>query len=222
MQKPTIGIVGLGIVGTPMLRWFTQYKGYQRNVDLFCYDTDPKLGFHDDVYLADWIFVCVPTPPNSDGSCNISIVKDVVAKIPDNKLVIIKSTVLPGTTQCLQDRYKLKRFIFNPEFLTESNAWEDFIHPSRQILGVTVCSQPESINVLQMLPLASFTRPSMTTQNGGKVLSATEAELAKYASNIFGYIKVVYGNMLADVCHVLQRYGDIPYHDHVSYENVRD
>ena len=65
------------------------------------------------------VFVAVPTPPNPDGSCNTSIVKSVVAQIPDGKTMVIKSTVEPGTAEELQKKYPKKHFLFNPEFLTE-------------------------------------------------------------------------------------------------------
>ena len=117
-QKLKVGIIGLGMVGEPIRRWFEDLNGRKRGKDLFCYDSDPKKIFKDDVNKADVVFVSVPTPSNPDGSCNTSIVESVVAQIKDGKIIIIKSTVEPGTVQRLQDKYPKKRFIFNPEFLT--------------------------------------------------------------------------------------------------------
>ena len=109
-----IGIVGLGMVGGPVKRWFEELNGYKRGKDLFCYDADPKKGYIDDVNMADVIFIAVPTPSNPDGSCNVSIVELAVSKIKDNKIVVIKSTVSPGTVERLQKKYPKKRLIFNP------------------------------------------------------------------------------------------------------------
>src|SRR3989344_2131429 len=96
-KRLKIAIIGLGMVGEPIKRWFEEYHNYRRKKDLFCYDTDPKKGYSDNFNLADIIFVAVPTPPNPDGSCNTSIVEGAVKTIKDGKIVVIKSTVSPGT-----------------------------------------------------------------------------------------------------------------------------
>src|SRR3989344_3984840 len=113
-----VGIIGLGMVGEPIKRWFEEYHKYRRGKELFCYDTDPKKGYSDDVNKADIIFVAVPTPTSPGGSCNVSIVQNAVAAVNDGKIVVIKSTIPPGTVEDLQKRYPRKRFVFNPEFLT--------------------------------------------------------------------------------------------------------
>src|SRR3989344_720057 len=182
-----VGIIGLGMVGEPVRRWFEEVQQYRRGKDLFCYDADPKKAYTEDVNKADIVFVAVPTPSNPDGSCNVSIVEAAVKTINNGKVVVIKSTVQPGTVEKLQKKYPRKKFIFNPEFLTESQA------------------------LLAMLPRAHFERP-WSSDYTKRDINATEAELAKYAANVFGYIKVIYGNILADICHALD----------VNYENVRE
>ena len=126
-SKIRVGIIGIGMVGEPIRKWFQEILGYKRGKDFFCYDVDPKKGYADDVNRADIVFIAVPTPPNPDGSCNVSIVQNAVSTVKDGKIVVVKSTVPPGTVQNLQIKYPKKRFIFNPEFLTESQAWEDFL-----------------------------------------------------------------------------------------------
>ncbi len=143
-KKIKIGIIGLGMVGEPIKRWFEERLGYRRGRELFCYDTDPKKGYGDDINRADIVFVAVPTPANPDGGCNISMVENAADTINDGKIVIVKSTVLPGTVEGLQKKYPWKRFIFNPEFLTESQAWLDFIKPDRQIIAHTLKSRSDS------------------------------------------------------------------------------
>jgi UDP-glucose 6-dehydrogenase len=147
-NKIKIGIIGLGMVGEPIRRWFQEVNGYKRGRDLFCYDVDSKKGYSDDVNKADVIFVSVPTPTNPDGSCNVSIVESTVAGISDGKIVVVKSTVTPGTVERLQKKHPKKRLIFNPEFLTESQAWEDYLSPDRQIVGHTAKSISDSVEVL--------------------------------------------------------------------------
>lgn len=221
-QKLKIGIVGVGIVGEPIRRWFEEINGYKRRRDIFCYDADPKKGYFDDINKAEIIFVAVPTPPNSDGSCNTSIVEAAVSKINDGKVVVVKSTIEPGTVERLQKKYPKKRFIFNPEFLTESQAWEDFLSPDRQIIGTTSKSVSDAVEVLNLLPKKNFIRP-WTSDYSKKSVNATEAEMGKYASNVFGYMKVIYGNILADMAHAINyQFKKDGTSARVDYNNIRE
>ena len=210
------------MVGGPIKKWFEEINGFKRGRDLFCYDVDTKKGYSDDVNRADVIFISVPTPPNPDGSCNTTIVEQAVASVRDGKIVVIKSTVPPGTVERLQKKYPKKRFVFNPEFLTESQAWEDFISPDRQIVGTTSKSITDAVEILNLLPKKHFIRP-WTSDYSKKSVNATEAEFGKYASNVFGYIKVVYGNILADLCHAISKKYELEKVDsEVDYENIRE
>jgi UDPglucose 6-dehydrogenase len=216
-ERIPVGIIGLGMVGMPVRRWFEEIRGYRRGHDLFCYDTDPKLACFDDVGQARVVFVCVPTPPNPDGSCNTSIVESVVSRLPEGRIVVIKSTVPPGTTDGLQAKHPALKLMFCPEFLTESQAWTDFIRPSRQLIGVTDRSAPHSIEVLGLLPPALFQRPDTPIYGGRETVTAAEAEMAKYVSNVFGALKVVYANIIADMTWLMTRMTPSV----VDYEHVR-
>lgn len=221
-SKIKIGIIGIGMVGEPIRKWFEELNGHKRGKDLFCYDVDSKKGYHDNINKADVIFISVPTPSNPDGSCNTSIVESAVAGIKNRKIIVVKSTVPPGTVERLQKRYPKKRFIFNPEFLTESQAWEDFLSPDRQIVGYTAKSMNDTVEVLNLLPKKYFIRP-WTADYSKKSVNATEAELGKYASNIFGYMKVIYGNILADLCHALnKKYKRDKVQSEVHYDHIRE
>lgn len=221
-QKIKVGIIGLGMVGEPFRRWFEETHGYRRGKGLFCYDVDPKKSYTDDVNKADVIFVSVPTPSNPDGSCNVSIVQSAVSMISDGKTIVIKSTVPPGTVEELQAKYPRKKIIFSPEFLTESQVWTDFVKPDRQILGPTAKSFTDTKEILALLPLAHFSRP-WGSDYVKKSINATEAELSKYASNVFGYMKVIYGNMLADVSHALtEKFKERKINSSVDYDAIRE
>lgn len=205
------------MVGTPVMKWFIQ-KGLERGRNLFCYDADPEKNFHDDVSKATIVFICVPTPSNPDGSCNISIVESVVNRLPnrENRLnwcIVIKSTVPPGTTAYLSEKYREKGcFLFNPEFLTEAQAWEDFIRPDRQIVAAADDdSRRWTSIVLGLLPGGTFQSPGVLGTYDFHEANSTEAELAKYGGNWFGANKVSYSNINADFCHLLG----------IDYENVR-
>ncbi len=210
------------MVGEPIKRWFEESKGYRRGKDLFCYDSDPKKDYSDDINKADVVFVAVPTPSNPDGSCNVSIVKNAVETIKDGKIVVIKSTVTPGTVEHLQKTHPRKKFIFNPEFLTESQSWLDFIKPDRQLIGHTKKSYSDTKEILSLLPRAHFERP-WSSDYTKKDINATEAELAKYASNIFGYMKVIYGNIIADISYAMTAaFKNEKVNAEVNYDNVKE
>ena len=223
MEKIKIGIIGIGMVGTPVMRWFLE-KGWKNHENLFCYDVDPKKNYCGNVFKATIIFICVPTPSNPDGSCNISIVESVISSLPDredrrNWCIVIKSTVPPGTTAFLCKKYNKKGcFLFNPEFLTEAQAWEDFIRPDRQIVAAADEESRRWLNlVMNLLPIATYNSPGFfQSKNSGKKyhfheVNSTEAELAKYAGNNFGALKVGFFNNLYDRCKILG----------ADYENVR-
>jgi len=203
MRKYKIGIIGLGMVGTPLKKYFEK-QGLKREKSLFCFDVDSKKGYNDDIDKAEIIFVCLPTPRKPNGSCDISLIDSVVKKFHNKKKVlVIKSTIEPGTVARLQKKYDCP-ILFNPEFLTESRAWEDFIKPDRQIIGYTDKSISHSANVLGLLPQGFFTSPGSLGTYDFVRLTSSEAEMGKYAGNVFGAMKVTYGNILADFCEALE------------------
>lgn len=212
MKDWKIGIIGIGMVGTPLKRWFEE-NGYKRNRNLFLYDTDPKKAFSDNINKADIIFIAVPTPRNSDGRCDLSEVKNALFRININspKIVVIKSTVPPSTTEYFQFIFSHWKILFNPEFLTERQAWEDFIKPDRQIVGFTNKSIDAANLVLSILPKAPFMSPWGLGTYKQVRITATEAEIIKYGGNIYFVRKVNFANMLNTLCEKLQ----------VDYENVR-
>jgi UDPglucose 6-dehydrogenase len=221
MKEQKIGIIGLGIVGLPLKKYFER-KGLKRNKNLFCYDADLSKGFNDDINQADIIFICVPTPRMKNGLCDTRIVDSVVKKFHNKKnVLVIKSTVEPGTIAKLQKKYNCP-ILFNPEFLTESQAWEDFMRPDRQVVGHTTKSQKHASAVLDILPQAYFSSPGVIGTYDFVGLNSSEAEMGKYAGNVFGAIKVSYANILADLCHaletVLKKQG---VKEKINYDNVR-
>lgn len=211
-MKQKIGIVGIGMVGTPLMRWFLQEKGYERGTNLFCFDKAKK-EFSDNILKAEIIFICVPTPSNKDGSCDTSIVEQVAEKYAlPGKIMIIKSTVPPGTTLRLSQKHKDAFWLFNPEFLTEAQAWIDFVRPDRQIVApADEKARKYAKIVLDLLPLGLFQSPGVQNTYDFHELNSTEAEIVKYASNCFGAFKVTFFNMLFDECDVLG----------VDFESVR-
>lgn len=205
MLRPKIGHKGIGWVGRQVMNYLVEELGYKIGVDYFPFDIDKGKEFNYNVNEADWILISVPSPRRPDGSCDTSIVEESLQDIADGKVVIVKSTVVPGTSEKLQKMYPNKLILFNPEFLTESQAQRDFFYPDMQIVGYTKASQSTASLVLSLLPDAYFTSPGMKNCYDSTSVSATEAELGKYGCNIFGSLKVTFANIFADVCEGLNR-----------------
>ncbi len=211
MHKAPVGVIAIGMVGTSLKRYFEEYRGYVRGLDLFLYDRDPAKEYHDDVNRADVIFIAVPTPRMADGSAGLAAVEDAFARIAPGKVAVLKSTVPPGTTEYFQKKYPALKILFNPEFLTERRAWEDFTKPDRQIVGFTSASVDAAHLVLSLLPKAPFMSPwGIGTYRPVKI-TATEAEIIKYGGNVYFARKVNFANVLADLA-ILHG---------AEYENVR-
>lgn len=154
----------------------------------------------DSVKDADIIFVAVGTPSKEDGSANLDYVYSAVGDLADtvNKdaVLVIKSTVPVGTTRSvkrfLQNRGVEIDVAFNPEFLKEGAAIDDFMHPDRVILGV---ESEKAKKVLSQVyrPLYVFNVPIVFT-------NLETAELSKYSSNAFLAMKVTFINEIANLC----------------------
>lgn len=183
-----IGIIGLGIVGSAVKIAFEQ-NGHT----VYSYDKKDSTSSVQDLMCTDCIFVCVPTD-TVDQKCDISQVVNVVAELSDYSyqgLVIIKSTVAPGTTQNLIDQYPLLRVCFVPEFLRQDHAVDDFTH-NHQALIVGTWSQQDFDQVVRL--------HSMYSQQA-HMISPTEAELTKYFVNVYNCLRIVFANNFYKVCH---------------------
>lgn len=190
-----IGIIGDGVVGGALRAWFES-----QGTDVRSYDPPKGLSDRTSIDRADVVFVCVPTPHEAGRGFDHSYLMEAVASIAGSKVVVIKSTVLPGTTDELQRRYPRHRFMFNPEFLREATAIYDMAHPDRQVAGVTTLSEDAAAMVLSLLPPAPIVR----------VCRAREAEMAKYVANSFLAVKVSFANEVFDLCERLGiDYGDV-------------
>ncbi len=205
-SKQKIGIIGIGMVGVPLARYFQEIGGYARGQELFLFDTDRAKHCSDDVGQANIVFLCVPTPRSTDGRADLSFLEDAIGRVGKQKIVVIKSTVPPGTTEYFQKRFPKHDFLFNPEFLTEERAWENTVHPDRQLVGGTKQSKAQAAGVAALLPPAPLTAPSPELE-----LTATEAELIKYAANVFLARKVTFANALFDLAN----------HHGIDYERIR-
>ena len=167
-----------------------------RGITPFRYDKK-GIGSEKEVNKAELIFVCVNTPYKKEvDNIDLSFILSVVSLIDGEKIVVIRSTVPPGTTDSLQKKFSQHRFLFNPEFLRAKTAHEDFIKPPRQIIGYTEKSREEAEKVLALLPKA----PAEYT----KILPVKAAEMVKYAANAMLAIKVSSANKIFDFCNAFE------------------
>jgi UDPglucose 6-dehydrogenase len=184
-----VGIMGVGMVGGALKRYFEK-----TNRTPLVFDKGTGEGSLELVNQADVIFICVPTPYLvQEGGFDLSYVREACSNINGSKVIVIKSTVVPGTTEKLQQEYPQHQFLFNPEFLTELTADQDMSYPDRQIIGCTQQGLNVAGDVMALLPLAPYE----------KVMPATESEMVKYFGNNWFAIKVSFANQMYDLCQKL-------------------
>ena len=207
-----IGIIGQGFVGNAVYQKFKNYY------DVLTYDLDESKSnstYGDLVFKSDIIFLCLPTPMNQNGSCHTDILEKELTNLDlltDNwetrKTVVIKSTVSPGTTSKWNELYESLDIIFNPEFLTEANAVDDFNNQNRIVLGGP---RPATTKLRQIYSKVFPQAHIIKTDS-------THAEMVKYLTNSFLATKVSFANEMYQVCEKLK----IDYDKVVEYATLDD
>lgn len=193
MDNP-IGIVGYGIVGQAV-----EY-GFKKEPTSIYDKYKNFLPLSEVCKKSEFIFVCVPTPMTEDYSgIDLSIVEEVVSEIASyikntDKILVLKSTIVPGTTQRLSKKYPEINICFNPEFLTEANFLEDFVNSDRTIIGA---NNDLVSRRLVSLYLKHF--PKMPVYQ----TDPTSAEMVKYMANCYLASKVIFANEIFDLCEKL-------------------
>tara|TARA_R110000796_G_scaffold51109_3_gene120574 strand:+ start:805 stop:1629 length:825 start_codon:yes stop_codon:yes gene_type:complete len=176
MKKYKVGIIGMGFVGE------SQAFAFSPTSEIRIYDIDPLRKTHtlEEVCECDFIFVAVPTPMKKDGSQDISYIQNVFNQVTPGPVYIIKSTMLPGTTKSLNQKYGELDIIFSPEFLTERTSKLDMLTQARIIFGgkKRLCNK-----VKKLFEQRFMNRHYIITD-------PTTAELIKYMNNTFFATKV--------------------------------
>lgn len=190
-----IGVIGYGFVGqaTGMgfasnpknkVFWFDKFKESPNTLE-------------EVVEKSDFIFISVPTPIFDDYSgMDMSIVEGVIGDVAPkikgtNKVIVLKSTSLPGTTQKMVKKYRGVNFLMNPEFLTQKNANRDFLNPARTVIG---CDSPD---VAQKLVKAYKT--ILPKNQPYFITDFVSAEMIKYMSNLMLASKSLIANEFYDL-----------------------
>lgn len=131
-MKKTVGVIGNGFVGETIAFAFSPTS------EVKVYDINPLKTTHtlNEVMEQEFIFICLPTPMSTDGSQDLSFIENFFESVSpkEDTIFIIKSTVLPGTTNQLIEKYSYN-IIFSPEFLTERTAKLDMLTQARIIFG---------------------------------------------------------------------------------------
>lgn len=195
---PVVGIVGLGHVGQALANALAPAFTI-----VHCDPAQPRSqSLATLAQKCAVVFVCVPTPGTASGAADVSIVQAVVGGIaqaargaPAAPLVVIKSTVPPGTTQALARQHAPLHIVVSPEFLRQHAAAQDLAQATRIVVGVPAPAPPAAaLDALQPVWRALSPHAQVV------VTDAATAELAKYATNAFLALKVSFANQMADAC----------------------
>ena len=202
-----IGIIGQGFVGNAIYQKFKNYF----EVKTYDLDSSKCNATEQETLNNEIVFVCLPTPMNADGSCNVSLVEAAVKRCSEfgiTKTVVIKSTISPGTTARINSLYPNLDVIFNPEFLTEANAVNDFNNQTRIVLG----GPRPATTIMRQIYSKVFPKAHVIKTD------STHAELVKYVTNTFLATKVSFANEIYQICKGL----NVDYDKVVEYATLDD
>ncbi len=209
-----IGIIGYGTVGKAVDNFYRAcnecpyvdaisgkpaYDNEKYEIQIFdpAYPEYKKFVAND----CDVIFICVPTPYSKDGTgYDLKAIRNCLKTLSTggykDSIICLKCTVLPGTTRALSEEFGVDLY-FNPEFLTDKTAIEDFAKPEVQIIGIAVDEDKKSTKnaqrLLNLLPL-----PNNFDTDSQYIVSLEEAECIKMMRNNFYATKVIFANQFYD------------------------
>lgn len=175
-----IGFIGQGMVG----KAYADY--YEKNgFDIVRYSLEPEyIENKNKIELCDIVFISVPTPTTPKGFDD-KILRDVIGLIGKGKIGVIRSTVLPGTTESIQREFDDRYILMAPEFLTARTASEEVAHPRKHVIGI-----PKDNGVFRSK--ARLVLSTLPNAPHNSIVSSKEAEMIKYIQNNFFYVKNIY------------------------------
>lgn len=150
---------------------------------------------------SEMILIAVGTPPDEDGSADLShvlaVAKSIGQYMTEYKIIVNKSTVPVGTAQKVKEAIQRETkipfdVVSNPEFLKEGGAVDDFMYPNRVIIGTRNNKVAEIMKELYA--------PFVRTGNPIIVMDEISAELTKYAANSILATKISFMNEIANLC----------------------
>ena len=199
-REKIVGIVGQGFVGSAVKKGFESVSRVE-TYDKYKTDLSSCESLEQVAIQSDFIFFCLPTPMRKNGTCDLRIITGALEELDKicvlnnfKRIAIVKSTILPGTTEKWNSYLENVRVVFNPEFLTEANAINDFLNQTRIILGGP---RPATSKVRTLFSKAFPRVPIIKT-------SSTIAETVKYFTNCYLATKVSFCNEIKQVCDRLE------------------
>ena len=215
-----IGIIGIGILGTAILETLKIF-----NVSVKCYDKYKNFESRIDNLLdCKFIFLCLPTPYISNAECKVedkvegnmegynkTELYNVISELDTykyNGIIVIKSTIEPGTTEHISNLYPNLKIIHNPEFLTSRTATNDFLYQSHIVLGISRKEQHHENNYEIILRFYKryFSDAKIS------ICTSTESECMKIACNAFYSTKIQFFTEIKLLCDCLD----------TDYNNVKN
>lgn len=209
INPASLGIIGYGIVGQAVAYGFSQPEVKDKYSIQYFDKFKESTPLEEVIRGSEFIFICLPTPMKADESgIDLSIIENMMEEITpltDNtdKIIAIKSTVIPGTTLKFEKKYSKTHFAFNPEFLREASYLEDFINSDRNIVGAS--NDLVSRRVVALYKQRFPKTPVFQTDS-------TTAEMVKYMANTYLALKVTFANQMYELCQALG----------IKYEEVKE
>lgn len=197
-KKETIGIIGLGVLGSVHKNWLEQNKDVRiltYDIEKECNSTIEKIAKE-----SDYIFLYLPTD-SKDGRLDTSIVDNVIADISKNNdcvPITIRSTLPIGHTQKLNDEYE-NYIYFIPEFLTQRFAKEDFEKNDRFIIGIPKIKKPNAMGI-DILVITEDIISYFPKSDNIVRYASPKAEAVKLFTNSFYALKVIFANEIYSLC----------------------
>lgn len=174
-EQIKVGIIGYGVIGMTFADWLREFTKCQMAI------SDPPKGINDDLTDCHVFFIGIHIPTELDGTQDLTLLRSIIKDLPADKPIVIRTTLLPGTADKLTAEFN-RPVYFMPEFLTERTAYVDF------------CSQDIVITGARDLLDEIF-------KSKKKIyMSNVEAEICKYAHNVFGALAVTYFNGVHELC----------------------
>ncbi|MBI2673883.1 MAG: hypothetical protein HYX23_01205 [Candidatus Zambryskibacteria bacterium] len=187
MGKIKIGFIGQGYVGKNYANDF-EARGYSvvRYAKEKPYDKNKNV-----IKNCDVVFVAVPTPTTPKGY-DAGIIRKVLPLVGIGKVAVLKSTILPGLTEKIQEEFPHIIVLNSPEFLSEATARRDASYPFVNIVGITKKTSKHK-------KAAKLIHSILPTAPKNFTVKSIEAELIKYSHNCGGYTQIVFFNLMYDL-----------------------
>ena len=199
MSSIKIGFIGLGMVGKAI------YDVLNETHETCFYDVKIEGSTINDILDSNIVFISVPTIPDSNNNCDLSILNLVIEQLNELKyagVICIKSTITPETTIKYIDKYNNNNICFCPEFLRERCAYEDFKYNNKICIVGTVSET--------VYELVKGCHSQICKQF--RHVHPTEAELTKYFQNVYNTNRILFANAFYEVCK----------YNKVNYDNIID